>query len=184
MSSGKHGPEVKSPKLFRAKLIETERGISLEFGKFVALISFSGKILLYQFRRNIVTISIWFFRSPVSPATLVPSIRDPPDRRFEHCHRITTFQRWNSNDTRRKDCGSEESFERSATCGRVSKNWASIFVLKLQSWGRTTILTFLEDLVLQLTGHSKYQLSRIDGKFPIGRNVNYFCFFLSETWIE
>ncbi len=40
--SAKYG-ELKSPKLFRAKIVETERGVSLEFGKFVALISFSGK---------------------------------------------------------------------------------------------------------------------------------------------
>jgi hypothetical protein len=37
--------EPKSPKLFRAKIVETERGVSFEFGKFVALISFSGKTL-------------------------------------------------------------------------------------------------------------------------------------------
>ena len=34
---------AKSQKFFRAKIVETERGVSLEFGKFVALISFSGK---------------------------------------------------------------------------------------------------------------------------------------------
>lgn len=40
--SSKYG-DLKSPKLFRAKIVETERGVSLEFGKFVALISFSGE---------------------------------------------------------------------------------------------------------------------------------------------
>jgi hypothetical protein len=38
----------KSQKLFRAKIVETERGVSLEFGKFVALISFSGKAAFTQ----------------------------------------------------------------------------------------------------------------------------------------
>lgn len=37
----------KGQKLFRAKIVETERGVSLEFGKFVALISFSGKKHFY-----------------------------------------------------------------------------------------------------------------------------------------
>ena len=41
---GGGGGSLKSPKLFRAKIVETERGVSLEFGKFVALISFSGML--------------------------------------------------------------------------------------------------------------------------------------------
>ena len=44
---GGGGGGLKSPKLFRAKIVETERGVSLEFGKFVALISFSGLLQLH-----------------------------------------------------------------------------------------------------------------------------------------
>ena len=50
---GGGGGGLKSPKLFRAKIVETERGVSLEFGKFVALISFSG--LLLQVQGNLPT---------------------------------------------------------------------------------------------------------------------------------
>ena len=50
---------AKSQKFFRAKIVETERGVSLEFGKFVALISFSGKDSFRQCDQKKIAKCLW-----------------------------------------------------------------------------------------------------------------------------